>query len=70
MKDSQISSQATRSHDAVIGRFLEELDNARDEDTIANLLARAIASDPRGPMSSAPWPPGSRTCAACATRSG
>jgi serine/threonine protein kinase/WD40 repeat protein len=46
MNDSQISSQATRSHDAVIGRFLEELDDARDEDAIADLLARAVASHP------------------------
>jgi serine/threonine protein kinase/WD40 repeat protein len=46
MRHSQNSSQATRSHDAVIEEFLRELDGARDEDTIANLLARAVASHP------------------------
>jgi serine/threonine protein kinase/WD40 repeat protein len=46
MIDSQSSSQATGSHDAVVEKFLQELDDAGDENAIGNLLARAVANHP------------------------
>jgi serine/threonine protein kinase/WD40 repeat protein len=46
MNDSQTSSQETRSHDAVVEAFLQELDDARDEAAIANLLVRAVVNYP------------------------
>jgi hypothetical protein len=46
MNDSENLSKDTKSHDAVIEKFLQELDDAPDEDAIASLLAQAIVSHP------------------------
>jgi serine/threonine protein kinase/WD40 repeat protein len=46
MNNSETLSKETQSHDAVIEKFLQELDAARDEDAIASLLAQAVMSHP------------------------